>query len=189
MESIQKDSFILLSIYVPQVIVSFIFTGVYDNPNTDVSGMSRAELHASGNLMLCHSPLQSQLFKSSISLFAIFHSTIPQWCYQLTCVMQFCNSFSVLCYWFLLSFKPWGSWLGCTKQQNSGSLTSTCNNSWGMESFISPCMSHHILFSSISCSLSVCTNTDHLDIFPGLPALWLTTSLFYSTLCQQQTVH
>ena len=32
--------YILLFTYVPQVIVSFVFTGVYDNPNTYLSGMS-----------------------------------------------------------------------------------------------------------------------------------------------------
>ena len=37
----------LLFIYAPQVIVSFVFTGIYDNLNTHLSGMSRVELHAS----------------------------------------------------------------------------------------------------------------------------------------------
>jgi hypothetical protein len=36
----------LLLIYVPQVIVFFIFTGIYDNPNTYLSGVSQAKLEA-----------------------------------------------------------------------------------------------------------------------------------------------
>jgi hypothetical protein len=32
--------FILLFIYVPQVIVSFVVVGIYYNPNTHLSGMS-----------------------------------------------------------------------------------------------------------------------------------------------------
>jgi len=33
---------ILLFIYVPQIISAFVFTGVYDNPDTHFSGMSQS---------------------------------------------------------------------------------------------------------------------------------------------------
>ena len=38
--------YFLLFIYVPQVIISFVFQGVYVNPNTYFSGMSQAKLQA-----------------------------------------------------------------------------------------------------------------------------------------------
>ena len=38
--------YFLLFIYVPQAIVSFIFTGIYNNPNIYLSGMSIAKLQA-----------------------------------------------------------------------------------------------------------------------------------------------
>jgi hypothetical protein len=34
----------LLFIYVPEAIVSLIFTGIYNNPNTYLSGMFQAKL-------------------------------------------------------------------------------------------------------------------------------------------------
>ena len=37
---------ILLFIYMPQVIVPFVFQGIYGNPNTYLSGMSQAKLQA-----------------------------------------------------------------------------------------------------------------------------------------------
>ena len=39
--------YILLITYVPQVMISFIFTGIFDNPNKYLFSMSQAELHAS----------------------------------------------------------------------------------------------------------------------------------------------
>ena len=33
--------YILLFIYVPQVILGFVFTGIYDNSNTHLSGLLR----------------------------------------------------------------------------------------------------------------------------------------------------
>ena len=36
--------YFLLFIYVPQVIISFVFTGIYNNPNTYLSGVSQARL-------------------------------------------------------------------------------------------------------------------------------------------------
>ena len=38
--------YILLFIYVPQVIVSFVAQGIYTNTNTCLSGMSQAKLQA-----------------------------------------------------------------------------------------------------------------------------------------------
>ena len=36
--------YILLFIYVPQVIVSIVYQGIYSNPNAYFSGMSQAKL-------------------------------------------------------------------------------------------------------------------------------------------------
>ena len=36
--------YILLFIYVPQVIVNFVVIGIYINPKTNISGMSQAKL-------------------------------------------------------------------------------------------------------------------------------------------------
>ena len=36
--------YILLFIFVPQVPVAFAYRGIYDNPNTYLSGMSQAKL-------------------------------------------------------------------------------------------------------------------------------------------------
>ena len=47
----KKILYTILFIYVPQVMISFIFTGIYDNPNTYFHGMSSAEKlksHAGG---------------------------------------------------------------------------------------------------------------------------------------------
>ena len=43
--------YFLLFIYVPQVIIPFICTGIFNNPNTHVSGVSQAKLQANWNLM------------------------------------------------------------------------------------------------------------------------------------------
>ena len=34
--------YVLLFIFVPQVVVSFVFVGIYNNPSSTFSGMSRA---------------------------------------------------------------------------------------------------------------------------------------------------
>jgi hypothetical protein len=66
----------LLFICVPQVIATFVYQGIYHNPNTYLSGMSQAKLQAKPesymwSLASYHLFLQSQLFKLWISLFAI----------------------------------------------------------------------------------------------------------------------
>ena len=72
--------YILLFIYVSQVIVSFIFQGVYNNPNTYLSGMSEAKLQAKLESHMSpvsyHFLLQSQLSKLLMSLSAIFHTAM-----------------------------------------------------------------------------------------------------------------
>ena len=53
----------LLFIYVPQVILAFVDVGVYNNPNTYLSGMSQAKLQAKLESQI--SPLSPTTFFSS----------------------------------------------------------------------------------------------------------------------------
>ena len=74
----------LLFVYIPQVILSFVFQGIYHNPNTYFSGMSptklqaKVESHVSWCPLVSHQPfLQSQLSKLLISHSAVVHSAMP----------------------------------------------------------------------------------------------------------------
>ena len=69
--------YILLFIYVLQVILSFVDRGIYVN-NTHLSGMSQAKLQAKLEpQMWPFVSYQSLLSKLLVLLFAIFHLTIP----------------------------------------------------------------------------------------------------------------
>jgi hypothetical protein len=48
--------YVLLFIYVPQVIISFVIQGIYTNPNTYLSGMSQAKLQAELISHICMAP-------------------------------------------------------------------------------------------------------------------------------------
>ena len=99
--------YLLLFIYVPQVIALVIYAGVFDT-STYLSSMSRINF-------MCHSSLtqvtlisfhlshQLQLFKCWIFLFAMPQRATQ---YSLLGGIRVChNLFSVLCFWFLLSLK------------------------------------------------------------------------------------
>jgi len=51
---------VFLVIYMPQVIISLVVAGIYDNPNTYLSGVSHSKLHISfeshidGTLISCN---------------------------------------------------------------------------------------------------------------------------------------
>jgi hypothetical protein len=45
--------YILLFIYVPQAIISFVGEGIYNNPNTYLSGMSPAKLKTKLDSHMC----------------------------------------------------------------------------------------------------------------------------------------
>lgn len=77
----------LLFIYVPQIIVSFVLTGIYDIPNKDFSGMSWAKLYASSRSHASCHLCQLQLLKFSISLFALVCSNTLRQHWQFTYMM------------------------------------------------------------------------------------------------------
>ena len=82
----------LLFISVPQIIVSFIFTGIYDSPNTFLSGMSPAKLqanlesHAGGPLLfppvsivqVVDFSFCNGLTTSQTARLAHFYATVPR---------------------------------------------------------------------------------------------------------------
>jgi hypothetical protein len=75
--------YILLFIYLPQVLLSFVGGGI---TNTYLSGMSQAKLEAKLEShmwpLVSYLPfLQSLLSKLLMLLFAIFHSSMPQYSY------------------------------------------------------------------------------------------------------------
>lgn len=122
---------VLLFAYAPQVIISFGFTGIYENPNTYISGTSRAELIHHYNLtqpalISCPPFLQSQQLNSLISQFATPHSTKS---YPSSCMPKSLDFSSVLHFWFSLSSQPRSGQSRCTKRPGSGSLIGTSNNS------------------------------------------------------------
>jgi hypothetical protein len=82
--------YIFLVIYVQQVVLAFVYLGIYVNPNIYLSGMSQAKLqaklesHSWWPLVSYHLVLQSQLPKLLMLLFAIFHSALAMPHYNYT---------------------------------------------------------------------------------------------------------
>ena len=131
----------LLFIFVPQVIVSLTFAGIYGSNSVYYSGMSWAGLHIPLLMVLFQSLLQSRLFKSSTSLFALstFLLTRVHWYCQYTCMIRFCESFSVSYSWSSLLPKAWGSCFWCTKQPHNGTSIGTSKGLLQMRLSISSC--------------------------------------------------
>ena len=68
--------YILLFIYLPQVIVTFVGEGIYNNPNTYLSGMSQAKVQAK---------LESQMWSLVLPPFS------PVTVVQVIDTIAFCN--------------------------------------------------------------------------------------------------
>ena len=129
---------LLLFIYVPQLIVTLVLEGVYITGKY-FSGMSRTNFTCHSNLthhLLLPFP-QSQLSKLWIYLFAMphqpTHHSSPRYS------VHSHDSFWVPRFLSLLLLEHWRIQLTCTRRQSGGSLTGTCNDSWGMALFISLC--------------------------------------------------
>jgi hypothetical protein len=86
--------YILLFIYVPQVIISFVSDGIYNNPNTYFSGMSPAKLKTKLEsdmwpLVSHHICLQTQLSKLLVLLLQYFTWQLPT---GITVSVVYCSS-------------------------------------------------------------------------------------------------
>jgi hypothetical protein len=100
--------YILLFICVSLAIISFVGEGIYNNPNTYLSGMSPAKLKTKLEfdiwLLSYHLCLQTQLSKSLMLAFAIFQLAVPHHSY---CgALQLSELFLVLCFYCFLSSQP-----------------------------------------------------------------------------------
>ena len=143
----------LLFIFVPQVIVSLTFTAIYGSNNIYYLGMSWAGFHVPSLMVLCQYLFQPQLFKPSTSLFAfsaLLQTRVHCYC-QCTCMIRFCDLFSVPCSWSLLLPKARGRCFWRTKQPSSGTSIGTCKGLLQMGFSISSCrpsLSLLILFRS-----------------------------------------